>query len=504
GVPLDKSIIITFSEETWMGTRYLPRVFHTSRPAFSLGVNAANLLLRNIAGEAEKSETVLLDDNVLKTGIELPRYSPARKKLPDRKLPARKSPELRLLMLESSFSSDAIKILAPKFRNDYGVSLVIDTEVQDRLFNRILEDAQLSNPFYDIYMFDIPWLNFLVQNGFLEDISNFITRDKVYYNSIIKEILRNSMYQGRYYSIPFLGGAQLMFYRIDVFEDPILSKDYFNTCGTKLRPPRTWPEFNTVAKFFTRKYNRSSPVEFGASCHGAIAEEICPDIYSRIWGFGGQVFNRKNLPELYSENNIRAFENLIELQNYTPSPVLSGSILEAVRDFYTGKSAMLVTFTEYAAKIMDAINRNIFGKLGFTFIPARTPISVGWNLGINIFSRKKETALEFFNWLYRKDLSYYLTILGGQGTSVYPYENNELLKLYPWMQITIENFKFVRNRLTSHKKNSIVIPWNKIENIIYLNTKRMFAGESPETCLRAMDSEITGLMSVYGHFRGNN
>jgi hypothetical protein len=72
------------------------------------------------------------------------------------------------------------------------------------------------------------------------------------------------------------------------------------------------------------------------------------------------------------------------------------------------------------------------------------------------------------------------------------------------MRITIENFKFARNRLTSHRKNSIVIPWNKIEAIIYLNTKRMFSGESPEACLKAMDDEITGLMSVYGHFRGNN
>jgi multiple sugar transport system substrate-binding protein len=153
---------------------------------------------------------------------------------------------------------------------------------------------------------------------------------------------------------------------------------------------------------------------------------------------------------------------------------------------------------------MEAIHQDISGKLGFTFVPGRAPVSVGWNLGINIFSPKKETALAFFKWLYRKDVTYYLTILGGQSTSVYPYENNELLKLYPWMQITMDNFRYARKRISSRKKNSIIIPWNRIEDIIYANTKRMFEQEDIPDCLEDINREITELMTVYGHFRGNN
>jgi multiple sugar transport system substrate-binding protein len=153
---------------------------------------------------------------------------------------------------------------------------------------------------------------------------------------------------------------------------------------------------------------------------------------------------------------------------------------------------------------MDAINRNIFGKSGFTHIPSRTPISVGWNLGINIFSRKKERAFAFFKWLYRKDVSYYLTVLDGQAVSAYPFENNELLKLYPWMEFTLDNLKYTQKRISSNKKNSIVIPWNKIEEIIYRNTVAMFYGAPIEDRLKDMDEEIMGLMAVYGHFRGNN
>jgi multiple sugar transport system substrate-binding protein len=352
-------------------------------------------------------------------------------------------------------------------------------------------------------MLDIPWLNFLAQNNCLEDITDFITADKNYFNSIIKEVLDNSLYQNRYYSIPFAGGAQLMFYRRDLFEDPIISKDYFNIHKTKLRPPKTWPEFNAVARFFTRRFNPASPVEYGTSCPGIMAEELCPEIYTRLWGFGGRLFGRNKLPQFYSENNVLALENFRELQDYTPGPLFSASIIDTVRDFYSGKTATLITYTMYASKIMDAINRDIFGKVGFTFIPGRAPILEGWNLGISIFSKKTEIAYRFFRWLYRKDVSYYLTILDGQSTSVYPFQNNELLKLYPWMPITLENLEYSRKR-NPHLKNSIVIPWNKIEGIIYRNVRRMFGGEDAASCLKAIDEEITVLMDVYGHFRGNN
>ncbi|MDR1902999.1 MAG: extracellular solute-binding protein [Treponema sp.] len=499
GISLSDSLVIVFSEETWMDTRYLPKVLHTSRPAFSLGTGAAELLIRTINGASEKSETLILDDNILKSGITIP-----RRRRESRNIRTRKTPELRLLLLDSSFAVDPIKILARKFRNDCGISLVLETVIQDKLLEHIIEDAQSYKPRYDVYMFDIPWLSYLVQNNFLEDLTGLVTGDRLFFNSVTPETMENSRYRDRYYSVPFAGGAQIMFYRSDLFDDPIISRDYYNEYKTKLRPPKTWSEYNMAARFFTRSFNKASPVEFGTSCPGTIPEELCPEIYSRIWGFGGRYFTGKGLPLFNTENCRLAFDNLLDLQNYTPSPVFSTAIPDVVRDFYTGKTAMIITFTEFAPKIMDAINGDIFGKLGLSFIPGRCPISIGWNFGINSLSRNKDRAWQFFKWLYRKDVSYYLTILNGQSSSIHSYENNNLLKLYPWMRITLDNYQYVRKRAGGNKKNSIIVPWNKIEDIIFHNTKLMFEGEAMERCLKAMDTGITDLMTVYGHFRGNN
>jgi multiple sugar transport system substrate-binding protein len=395
--------------------------------------------------------------------------------------------------------ANAISVLARKFTHDHNIRIHIETDIQNELPNSILEDSIRSVPQYDIFMFDIPWLNFLAQNECLEDITDLITEDKIFINSIIRDNLVNSVYRKRYYSIPIIGGAQLLFYRTDVFEDPIISKDYFSRTGKKLQPPKTWKEFNSVARFFTREFNPASPVEFGTSCPGVMAEELCPEIYIRMWGHGGALFSENNQPRFDTRQNIRAFENLLELQRYVSRPLFETSINETVEDFYNGKTAMLITYTEYAGKIMDAINRNVSGKLGFTFVPHRTPISMGWNLGLNPYSPKKESAYTFFKWLFRKDVNYYLTILDGQSTSMYPYENNELLKLYPWMGITIDNFKFSRRRITSDKKNALIIPWNRIENIIYSGAKDMYNHNNVSNCLCKANREINDLLSVYCH-----
>jgi multiple sugar transport system substrate-binding protein len=503
---LDLSLVdctlIAFSEETWIGTGRHPWMLQTSRPAFNLGAAAASLLLRCVTEQKPRlNETIILDDNIINNGIKFP--PPVQKNRPRvREKNKKQIPELRMLMWNSNMVS-ALQTLIRKFKNDCGISIVIETESQNKLPGRIVEEASSVHPKFDIFMFDIPWLNYLVQNGYLEDLTDFVTEDRDFLASVIKENLDSTVYRNRYYSIPFIGGAQMLFYRSDIFEDPLIAKDYYTQHRTGLRPPRTWHEFNRVARFFTRSYNSASPVEYGTTCPGIIAEELCPDIYSRVWGFQGALFSKTNLPQFNTRNNCLAFENFFQLQNYTSRFLFNTSILDTINDFCNGKTAMLLSFSEYANRIMDAVHENTF-KFGFAFVPHRTPISIGWNLGINQLSTKKETALQFFKWLYRKDVNYYLTILDGQSTSIYPYENNELLKLYPWMQVIMDNFKYARKRITSNRKNSLVIPWNRIEDIIHRYTRFMLDGMPTETGLETMNGEITDLMTVYGHFRGNN
>ena len=92
---------------------------------------------------------------------------------------------------------------------------------------------------------------------------------------------------------------------------------------------------------------------------------------------------------------------------------------------------MLITYTEYANMISESVHNNIIGRVGYEALPGRTPSSVGWNLGLNPYTARTAEAHWYFQWLCRKDISIYMTILDGQSPAVTPYQSHELLKLYP-------------------------------------------------------------------------
>ena len=96
---------------------------------------------------------------------------------------------------------------------------------------------------YDIYMYDIPWLQYLVQNGMIADITDYIQSDRFHPEAFFPENLENCMFDKHYYGIPIVGGSQILFYRRDLFENRNVQKEFKKMFQIPLSPPRTWTEF---------------------------------------------------------------------------------------------------------------------------------------------------------------------------------------------------------------------------------------------------------------------
>jgi multiple sugar transport system substrate-binding protein len=497
GIAQGAFIMIIFSEETWLNRDEAPGIFRTARPAFLLGQSAGKELIRLIERDAAGPVLNLRFPDKFEAGFPLPGNVVSKAHW----VPTGTGGRVLRLLVPDTNSSRALKQVSAKLAGDTGLELRITSLPASEVHREMLRDIFSGESLYDVYMFDAPWLNYFAQTGCLSDISDFIQDNRDIYSSIVRENLEAASYNGRYFSIPFLGGAQLLFYRRDLFEDPQAGKSYFNQNNNPLRPPRTWREFNRIARFFSRRLNPASPVEYGASCAGATSDELCPELYIRIWGFGGQVFDRQHRPSLYSRYNIEAFNNLLELGAATPAPIFQTNSQESLDAYCQGRTAMLIAWTEYASKIVNAQMTALAGKTGWALVPCRTPAAFGWNLGLSAFSRARDAALTFFEWLCRRDVNYYLTILNGQSVSTYPYQNQELLKLYPWMRTARENFKYSRQRVFGDRRNLLMIPKGHIEDIIYRHTLPLF--QSPSTspqvtpALQAMDTEIKAHNQVY-------
>ena len=74
------------------------------------------------------------------------------------------------------------------------------------------------------------------------------------------------------------------------------------------------------------------------------------------------------------------------------------------------------------------------GKVGATALPGNAPLLGGGCIGISKESKKTEACMTFLQWVYSDEISTLLTLLGGLSACKSPYQNEEILRLYPWLR----------------------------------------------------------------------
>lgn len=489
--------LITFSEESWTQSNKISGVFHSSRNPFELGCLASKLLLKNINSPVLfEPQTLIQEDEIIQQPLSIKPIT----KFHTKKAPAISTKKrIKALMVDLA-TSDAIRLLSESFTHQSGILIEYDFLPQNKILDKITNTTYHSQ--YDIFMYDIPWFHYLVQNSIVADISDLITGNSFQMQDIFQENLDNCLYENRYYGLPVLGGSQLMFYRKDLFENLEIIKSFNTKYQMPLAPPKTWTQFNGTSAFFTKSLNPNSPTEFGTSLAGISDEELAPEILVRLWAYGGVLWDAYNRPCLNTVANARAFNSILDTLRYTPCSPFETSITQTVEDFSNGKTAMLITYSEYAAQISKNLQNQIIGRIGCEILPGKRSVSVGWNMGVSPFTEKRESIYTFFQWLCRRDISFYITILGGQSPVNVPYHNLDLLRLYPWLSMTEKSFKYSKKRTEPYKQNTLIIPLNKIEKIL-CNVLRQVLNEglSITDALENNQHLLKHLFSSYGYPR---
>ena len=161
---------------------------------------------------------------------------------------------------------------------------------QDRLLQIISHSVEYLTNSYDMYTYDVPWLEYMVQNLCLADITAFVESDSFQKEGLFQSNLRNCQLDGRFLrrSADRRNAASVLSPR--PVENRDLVREYQKQNQISLRPPRTWKEFNGTARFFTRSLNPGSPTEYGTSFAGIIDEEMAPELLIRVWAFGGKLW----------------------------------------------------------------------------------------------------------------------------------------------------------------------------------------------------------------------
>ncbi|MHC1771595.1 MAG: extracellular solute-binding protein [Flexilinea sp.] len=460
GISTEKDLlIITFGQEKWNYHITFNGIINTMRPAHFIGGKAAKLLLNNIKSPLffEKQQIILKDKIISRKLFENAGFPISQKQY--------KNKVLKLLLLDSP-NAHTVDQTRFDFTSKTGIDVNVTLCEHSTLLDKLLkEDTGMQ---YDIFMYDNPWLDILVAENCLADITSFVKSDDfdkdIFLNKLPEKV---GMIDGRYYGLPVNFGPQLLLYRKDLFENPLIQEQFSEKYQTKLRVPKTWFEFNVVSSFFTHSLNINSPVQYGTSVAARNASVLLPELMPRIWAYGGEVFDSHGNVAVDSPDFIKGVTSFIETFNYTNPSSSKDNVEKTVEDFYLGKSAMLVGFASFIADVNNYSKSKIIGKIGYDYIPGGISVLGCWGFGISSRSKQIEEAFELIRWTCDPDLENYFTILNGQSVLKNVYSNDELVNHYPWLSIVDKIYPGNRQRKSVYRSDGKIVPITMIESIIY-------------------------------------
>ncbi len=451
--------VITLGEEHWNRYTHSQAAFSLARPAIQMGEQAARLLIEKLKSpQTQESEERQLPVNLDTLEADLAQSLQARP------APAAATEKtLRILMLDTPPVHTFCSLLQ-NFEHQTGIRTQVTMEPHHTLFQTVHETFWNGSPAsqYDVYMYDIPWLPMLASQGMLADLTGRLRSVDV--ESFLPGCLRYfSEYRKQYFGTPFMYAPQILYYRKDLFEAPALRADFERLYGASLRPPVTFKEFNAVAEFFTE---RTDAIAYGISLPAAYDECFAPELYMRLRAYGSQVIDDDGRVVLDNPNALKAYINVVQATQVAKPNFLSANDVSIIDDFLQGETAMLITYPAFLTNVTDLRRGSMAGSIGCSEIPGRRPLLGGWSLGVNSRSAQQDEAFAFLRWTCSRQMGNYFALLGGNSAVTSTYQNDELVKLYPWLPLYRSVYPYTRPMLPPVLRHGRIVSPNAIDAIV--------------------------------------
>jgi len=388
------------------------------------------------------------------------------------------SSDLRFAMYDCS-SSRSLLMLTQIYEKECGRKIMFDLFPYNELEALLYQQSEERSSYYDGFLMDITWLEGLVESGIVQNLDDFKSRNPEFFEEFVEGMLKNlGMYVESLYGIPFMSGAQILFYQKDLFENRSLQIRFKRMYGEELVTPKTWAQFNLVAGFFTKKYNRDSPVKYGASIPNGGNVYTTISFLTRLWSYGSRIFDERGNVVINNSNSIAALKSFVESYQYT-----SGKEMHTWNDiadeFSEGDSAMVILYDSDAGDINNYTKSKVAQNLGYALIPGSTSVLGGWSLGLNRYGKNIKDAENFLLWACGNQNQILLPLLGGSTLRKDFYDRSDLENLQPWKALILESYQKSRKREMPE-----ILDESRWKNNIY---KSLISRE----IVRVMDMEIS-------------
>lgn len=374
----------------------------------------------------------------------------------------REGERLRLKLFDGPTARTMIRMLRP-FSEQTGVEVTYELLGYRELYEAVKSDKLRA----DLYMIDDSWINTV--SGNFAHPKNIWGADSVMPH-VKKAPVR-----------PLMVNIQLLFYRKDLFESPVLKRSFSRRYGIDLTPPKTWGEFLNLAEFFS--VSPDSPTKYGTTLQGNDAITIAEEFYPRQWSYGGKIISDTGAVDINSAQNLRALKNLCETYKFTPVNNITNDWETEGRRLMNGEIAMYFTFATHISPDKD---------IGVAPAPGRYSAAGGWYLGVDRTSGSIESAMQLLEWATGAENARINTVLGNFVPYPHILESELCMRVHPWLRLVKKEKIHEREHLIT--KRGMPVDSFLVDTMLYNAVTSVFRGEeTAEDALNKLKLKIENL-----------
>jgi ABC-type glycerol-3-phosphate transport system substrate-binding protein len=215
---------------------------------------------------------------------------------------------------------------------------------------------------------------------------------------LFPSLVSGAKINGKYVGMPVWTNSEIVFYRKDLFENATEKKNFKAKYGYPLAPPKTWKQFDDVARFFTR-----GPKLYGTDVKGAVETEWLAHVLQA--GSPGVVLDSSGKVIIDNAQHLAALRFYSDLHNrykVDPAGAAQTDWAAAQNLFNQGKLAV----TRFWAHAFPQIPKNapVYGKVGVAPMIAGAAGVAGipgpWYLSVPAKGKNSDLATQFLKFSY--------------------------------------------------------------------------------------------------------
>lgn len=271
---------------------------------------------------------------------------------------------------------------------------------------------------------------------------------------------RLMVWNGRYVTQTIDGDEHILYYRLDLFNDPQEQKRFKEKYGYDLAPPATWKQYYDIANFFTRP--QANPNLWGTAEAYRRGGEQFWFFFSHAAAYtnhpahpGSMFFDPETMDaQINNPGWVKALEDYINGLNFAPPGALGFASDDIHNIFAGGSVAMNFDWGDTGVNAADPEKSLVHSYVGSAMLPGshkiwnyktqqwdtfdevvRSPFLAygGWQAAVPANSDNIEAAWNFIEWMSSPEVSGQAVVTPQSGIN--PYRYSQFKNIDRWLRI---------------------------------------------------------------------